>query len=150
MVLLILSLISVFRNSDVYAPLRNGPNNQPTLPRTPAGLGNGLNSLLDSASIFMAKALAPSTLKAYSYAWSMFNLFCISMHVSALPVSVPIVCAFIVHCSESRRHKLSTIRGNLAGIQLYARCQDSGSPSIFSTPTIRLLLKGMYKSCQKY
>ena len=59
----------------------------------------------------MAKALAPSTLKAYSYAWSLFNLFCIFMHVSVLPVSVPIVCAFIVHCFESHRHKLSTIRG---------------------------------------
>ena len=86
-----------------------GPNNQPTLPRTPAGLGNRLNPLLDSASIFMAKALTPSTLKAYSYAWSPFNLFSISMHGSVFPVSAPIVSAFIVHCSESRRHKWSTI-----------------------------------------
>ena len=97
----------------------------------------------------MAKALAPSTLKAYSYAWSLFNLFCIFMHVSVLPVSVPIVCAFIVHCFESHRHKLSTIRGNIAGIQFYARCQDPGSPSLFSAPAIRLLLKGMYKSVPK-
>ena len=50
-----------------------GRNTQPTLPRTPVRFGNSLNSLLDSAIICMAKAIAPSTLKSYSYAWSLFN-----------------------------------------------------------------------------
>ena len=117
------------------------PNTLPTLPRTPVGLGNSLNSLLDSASIFMPKALALSTLKAYSYAWSLFNSFCISMHVSVLPVSAPIVCSFIVHCLESCRQKLSTIRRNVAGIEFHARCQVPGLPILFSPPAIRLPLK---------
>ena len=51
---------------------------------------HSLNSLLDSTRIFMAEAIAPSTLKAYSHAWALFNLFCISIYVSVSQCRSPL------------------------------------------------------------
>ena len=111
----------------------------PTIPQTSAGLGNSLNSLLDSASTYMSKALASFTRKDYSSAWSCFNSFCISLHVPVFPMSIPIVCAFIDHCFESRRLKLSSIRRNLAGIQFLRKVPGSWlSKSIFDSCNLSL------------
>ena len=85
----------------------------------------------------MAKAVAPSTLKAYSHALSLFNLFCISMHVSVFQ------CRPLLRIPQT---KMVFYQQKLVWYSIYARCQDSGFPSSFSAPAIRLLPKGISKS----
>ncbi|XP_048034383.1 uncharacterized protein LOC125260190 [Megalobrama amblycephala] len=117
--------------------------------RTNPELGSHLNILLNSASLYITQGVAPSTLKSYVSAWSWFTKFCFSFRIPILPILISTICAFVVHCFESRNLKIATIRKLLAGIQFHARFHNPNYPSIFSTPAIRLLLKGIEKSAQK-
>lgn len=112
-------------------------------------LGPHLNILLNSASFYITQGVAPSTLKSYVSAWSWFTKFCFSFRIPILPILSSTICAFIVHCFESHNLKIATIRKLLAGIQFHARLHNPNYPSIFSTPAIRLLLKGIEKSAQR-
>ncbi len=90
----------------------------------------------------MSSGLAKSTLKLYDSAWSYFTAFCSSFSVAILPISIPIVCAFLVHCFESRKMQPSSIKGLLAGVQFHLRCLDPSTNSLLENPSIKLLLNG--------
>ena len=126
-----------------------GYNTQPILPRTPVGLGNSLNSLLDSARIFMARALAPSTLKAYSHAWSLFNLFCISMHASVSQCRSPLSALSSSTAQNPVDKNRLLFVETWYWYSIHARCQDSGFPSLLLAPAIRLLPKVTAKSTRQ-
>lgn len=113
------------------------------------GLGFQFNILLNSASFYITQGVAPSTLKSYISAWSWFTKFCFLFRIPIPPILISTVCAFVVNCFDSQTLKIATIRKLLAGIQFHAWFYNPTYPSIFSTPTIRLLLKGIEKSAQK-
>ena len=93
----------------------------------------------------MRKGVSKNTLKVYDSAWYFFSSFCLSFSVNPIPVNIPIICAFIVHSSESRKLKPSSIKAMVSGIQFHLRCLDPSSLSILSHPSIRLLLNGLKK-----
>ncbi|KAL7383912.1 hypothetical protein ABVT39_020484 [Epinephelus coioides] len=62
--------------------------------------------------------------------------------VAILPVNIPFVCAFLVHCFESRKMQPSSIKGLLAGVQFHLRCLDPSTNSLLGNPSIQLLLNG--------
>ncbi len=95
-----------------------------------------------SAAHYMRSGLANSTLKLYDSAWSYFSAFCSIFSVAIFPISIPIVCAFMVHCFESRKMQPSSIRGLLAGVQFHLRCLDPSISSLLENPSIKLLLNG--------
>lgn len=97
----------------------------------------------------MLKGLAPSTVKSYNAAWSSFTLFCFTFCLSVFPISISTVCTFLVHSYQTRNLNMSSIRKLLAGIQFHARLHDPGFPSLFASPAIRLLLKGIGKSAPR-
>lgn len=94
----------------------------------------------------MEKSLAKSTLKCYSSAWLAFSTFCTSYLLSPLPISISTVCAFVTFCFDVRHLQPASIRRLLAGVQFYARLDNADSPSLFSNPSVRMLLKGIAKS----
>lgn len=64
------------------------------------------------------------------------------------PVSIPAVLTFITHCFNHRRFKLTYILSLLPGISFHAKFQQpTTSSSLFSSPAVRLLLKGISKHC---
>lgn len=93
----------------------------------------------------MRKGIAASTLKSYDFAWKIFAMFCASLHLPLKPVTISAVCAFICHCMDVRQFKPQYVRGLVAGIQFNARCSDPSFPSLFSNPSIKLLLRGISK-----
>ncbi len=93
----------------------------------------------------MRKGLAASTLKSYDFAWLTFASFCASVHIPLKPVLIKTICAFIAYFTDVRRLKPQYIRSLLAGIQFNVRCSDPSFPSLFSNPSIKLLLKGISK-----
>lgn len=99
-----------------------------------------------SVRFYMSKGLAPSTIKSYNTVWSWFTLFCHSLSLPLQPLLISTVCAFMVHSFRSRNLNVSSIRKLIAGIQFHARLLEPGFPSLFSTPAVRLLLKGIAKS----
>ena len=104
-----------------------------------------LTTYLTAATGYMRLGLAGSTLKSYDSAWSYFSSFCDSFGVTPLPVDISIVCAFLVHCFESRKIQPSSIKGIVAGIQFHLRCRDPSVSSLLSNPSVRLLLNGFRK-----
>lgn len=96
-----------------------------------------------SAAHYMRSGLSKATLKSYDSAWSYFSSFCSSFSVPVLPVNVSVVCAFIVHCFESRKIQPSSIKGLVAGIQFHLRCLDPSTISLLQNPSVRLLLNGL-------
>lgn len=76
-------------------------------------------------------------------------MFCFSFQIPLFPILISTVCSFLVYNHEKRNLKISSIRRLLAGIQFYARYYNPNYPSLFSVPSIRLLLKGMAKSSCK-
>lgn len=105
-----------------------------------------LSCLLSSASQYMRLGLAPATLKTYDFAWKSYASFCSSVCAPPLPVLIINVCAFICFCKDIKVLKPPYIRSLLAGIQFRARCVNPGFPSLFSNPSIKLLLKGIAKA----
>ncbi|XP_063054525.1 integrase/recombinase xerD homolog [Engraulis encrasicolus] len=95
----------------------------------------------------MARSLAKSTLKCYASAWSMFTTFCSAYLLSPLPAQVSTICAFIVYCFDTRHLQPASIHKLLSGVQFYARINNPDTQSFFSNPSIKLLLKGIAKSC---
>ncbi len=61
------------------------------------------------------------------------------------PVLIKTICAFIAYCTDACHLKPQYIRSLLAGIQFSIRCSDPSFPSLFSNPSIKLLLKGISK-----
>lgn len=104
-----------------------------------------LKKYLNSSALYMRAGLAKTTLKTYDSAWSSFSDFCKAFSVPNLPVNIPIVCAFITHCFESRKLKPSTIKILISGIQFHIRCLDPSSLSLLQNPSICLLLNGLKK-----
>lgn len=105
--------------------------------------------MLNSVSYYISRGVSSTTLKAYNSAWSLFTAFCLAFQITLFPILVSTVCAFLIHNYQSRNLKICTIRKLLAGIQFHARLHDPDYPSLFSTPSIRLLLKGISKDTQK-
>lgn len=93
----------------------------------------------------MRKGLAASTIRTYDFAWFTFATFCASLNLPLKPVLIKSVCAFITYCTDVRHFKPQYIRGLLAGVQFNVRCYDPSFPSLFSNPSIKLLLKGISK-----
>ena len=122
------------------------PTDVPTLfqgsPRL--GLSQQLQSYMASAATYMRKGLSKATIKSYDSAWAHYSQFCSHFSVSTLPVNIPFLCAYIVHCHERRAMSASSINGQLAGIQFHLRCHDP-SINMLRTPAIRLLLDGIKK-----
>lgn len=76
-------------------------------------------------------------------------MFCFSFQISVFPILISTVCSFLVFNFENRNLKISSIRRLLAGIQFYAKYHNPNFQSLFSEPSIRLLLKGLAKSSSK-
>ena len=53
------------------------------------------------------------------------------------------ICAFIIHCFESKKMQPSSIKGSVAGIQFHLRCLDPSTISLLQNSSIRLLLNGL-------
>ena len=83
-----------------------------------------LQSYMNSASHFMRLGLAKSSLKMYDSPWFYFTSICAAFSVPVMPVSNPMICAFIVHCFKSRKMQPSSIKASVAGIQFHLRCAD--------------------------
>lgn len=93
----------------------------------------------------MRMGLAKSTIKMYDSAWSSYTSFCSSFSVHVLPLNVSMICAFIVHCFQSRKMQPSSIKAFVAGIQFHLRCADPSVCCLLGNPSVRLLLNGLKK-----
>lgn len=100
---------------------------------------------MNSASHYMRKGLAKSTLRMYESAWSHFTTFSAAFSVPVMPVNIPMICAFIVHCFQSRKMQPSSIKASVAGIQFHLRCADPSISNLLGHPSIRLLFQGLNK-----
>ena len=56
-----------------------------------------------------------------------------------------VLCAFMVHCFESRKLQLSSIKAMVAGVQFHVRCADPSACSLLGSPSISLLMNGLRK-----
>lgn len=119
----------------------------PTLAQNNFKLGSQLDVFLNSANVYITQGVAPSTMKAYRSAWTWFTTFCFSLQI--FPILILTVCAFIVYGFESHQLKIATIRKMLAGLQFHAQLFNLNFPSVFTSPSIYLLLKGIDKSTLK-
>lgn len=54
------------------------------------------------------------------------------------PLSIPTICAFLVHCFESRKLQPSTVKTIAVGIQFHFMCLDPSSQSLLQNPAIHL------------
>lgn len=117
----------------------------PNLRPNGARLNAALQTYLSSASHYMRSGLAKSTLKTYDSAWYYFSSFCAAFSVAVSPINIPIVCAFVVHCYESRKMQPSSIKTLVAGIQFHLRCMDPSVGSLLGDPSLRLLFNGLMK-----
>ena len=116
------------------------------IPPDGARLGPGaLHMYVVSAGEYMRKGIAPSTLKSYDRAWFQFSGFCAAFGVSPMPVNMSVLCAFIVHCFESRKLHPSSIKALVSGIPFYVRCSEPSACSLLGNPSIRLLMNGLRK-----
>ena len=88
---------------------------------------------------------AKSTIKMYDSAWSYFTSFSAAFSVPVMPVNIPMICAFIVHCLKSRKMQPSSIKASVAGIQFHLRCADPSVCNLLGNPSIRLLFNGLKK-----
>lgn len=104
-----------------------------------------LDVLLISARHYISKGLAPSTLNAYTSAWSLFTTF-FSFQIPLFPIMITTVWSFLTYNYDHRQLKVSSIRRLLAGIQFYAKFFTPDYPSLFTVPSVHLLLKGLAKS----
>lgn len=102
--------------------------------------------LIYGSSQYMRFGIAKSTLKACDSAWSYFSLFCTAFAVSAIPINMQVVCAFIVYSANVRKPQPLSIKATLAGIQFHLRCQDPNRISLFHHPSISLLMNGISKA----
>lgn len=128
---------------------RAGSYSLPKPFRNSAKLDPSFDDLLNSARHYITKGVAPSTLKAYTSAWSLFVTFCLSFRKPVFPILITTVCSFLVYNFETRNLKISSIRKLLASIQFFARYHNPDYPSLFNVPAVRLLLKGITKSSAK-
>ena len=94
----------------------------------------------------MRKGLAPSTLKSYDAAWNQYETFCSGASVSPCPVNIAILCAFISERVLVKDIQFSSVSVLVAGVQFHARCRDPSAGSLFSNPSVRLLLNGIKRS----
>ena len=117
----------------------------PAVQRSNLGLGK-VDKLLGVARYFMRKGLAPSTLKSYDAAWNGYVTFCSGVSVSPCPVNIAVLCAFISERVLIKDMQFSSISVLVAGIQFHARCRDPSAGSLFSNPSVRLLLNGIKRS----
>ncbi|XP_035268944.1 uncharacterized protein LOC118225046 [Anguilla anguilla] len=117
----------------------------PNLQPNGARLNASLQTYLSSASHYMRSGLAKSTLKMYDSAWYHFSSFCAAFSVAVSPINISIVCAFVVHCFESRKMQPSSIKTLVAGIQFHLRCMDPSVGSLLGNPSLRLLFNGLMK-----
>ena len=94
----------------------------------------------------MRLGLAPRTLKVYDAAWAQYADFCDDMSVPACPVDVSVMCAFISSRVDARDLRYPSVAALVAGVQFHARCLDPSAGSLFSNPSIRLLLQGIKRA----
>ena len=91
----------------------------------------------------MRSGLAPRTLKSYDAAWAQYSAFCNHFSLPVHPVNISVVCAFISSRVDSTNIQYSSVSSLIAGIQFHARCLDPSTGSLFSNPSVRLLLQGI-------
>ena len=105
-----------------------------------------LNDCLGSARRYMRLGLAPRTLKSYDAAWAKYSAFCDNVSVPACPINVSVLCAFISSCVDSRNLRYPSVPALVAGVQFHARRLDPSTGSLFSNPSVRLLLQGIKRA----
>lgn len=123
-------------------------SNKPPLPSLQFNyprLNDSLGHPISSANQYIRLGLAKSTLKTYNSAWSYYSSFCIAHAVSTVPVDISTVCAFIVHCFESKKLQASSIKALVSGIQFLLRCLVPEMQSLLKNPSVILLLNGLKK-----
>ena len=102
---------------------------------------------MKSASQYMRNGLAKSTLKMYESAWSHFSSFSAAFSVPVMPVNIPVIRAFIVHCFQSRKMQPASIKASVAGIQFHLRCADPSIGNLFGHPSVRFLVTHLRQGC---
>ena len=98
-----------------------------------------------SACRYMRLGVCSTTLKSYDSAWFQYSTYCGAFSVSPLPLNMSVLCAFMVHCFESRKLQPSSVKALVAGIQFHVRCADPSACSLLGNPSIRLLMKCLQK-----
>ena len=74
-----------------------------------------LEEYIKVAAWYIRAGMGRGTLKSYNCAWVYFRSFCCALGTPHHPVSVPVICAYIVHCFTSRKLQPSTIKAAIAG-----------------------------------
>lgn len=80
------------------------------------------------------------------FAWVTVAIFSVSIDIPLKPVHTDTACTSICYCIDAHHSKPQFICGLLTGIQFNVRCFDPSSPSLYTSPAIKLLLKGILKS----
>ena len=117
----------------------------PSLRGGPVRLTGTLEGYMKVAARYMRAGMGRGTLKSYDCAWVYFCSFCCALGTPHHPVSILVICAYIVHCFTSRKLQPSTIKATVAGIQFHLRFLDPSVPSLFGNPSVRLLFNGLRK-----
>ena len=60
-------------------------------------------------------------------------------------MNMSVLCAFMVHCFESRKLQPSSIKALVAGVQFHVRWADLLACSLLGSPFMRLLMNGLRK-----
>ena len=105
-----------------------------------------LHDYMTSASHYMRNGLAKSTWKMYESAWPHFTSFSAAYLFLWCPSYIhTAICAFIVHCFQSRKMQPSSIKASVASIKFNLRCADPSIGYHLGHPSICLIFKDLNK-----
>ena len=100
----------------------------------------------ENVSLYLGKALAPSTLRSYGTGQRRYIAFCQDANFQPLPLSEHTLCIFVAHlASEGLTHQ--TIKSYLSALRHYHIMSGRGDPFIGSAfPLLQYVLRGIKRS----
>ena len=100
----------------------------------------------ENVSLYLGKALAPSTLRSYGTGQRRYIAFCQDANFQLLPLSEHTLCIFVAHlASEGLTHQ--TIKSYLSALRHYHIMSGRGDPFIGSAfPLLQYVLRGIKRS----
>ena len=97
----------------------------------------------ENVSLYLGKALAPSTLRFYHTGQCHYIAFCQDANFQPLPLSEHTLCIFVAHlASEGLTHQ--TIKSYLSALRHYHIMSGRGDP--FIVPLLQYVLRGIKRS----
>ena len=138
--------LDVFLSCSPQAALSPSPIPQSPLDMLLHNKPDWTSQLEENVSLYLGKALAPSTLRSYGTGQRRYIAFCQDANLQPLPLSEHTLCIFVAHlASEGLTYQ--TIKSYLSALRQYHIMSGRGDPFIGSAfPLLQYVLRGIKRS----